>query len=194
MATASQKAQNAPSFKNNIAKGQADIKNALAQAAAAPVEAQAALTSAAGSYVQAQANASQTNTLLGMIGGIDQNNPDVIALKNGSLTQDELIKNNSGYGPLGGAYAQAVIKAAQASGYNVNQGNLTSLGQQNTVDAFTSGNPFSAITSAATQFGLAGYRALTGAGGTPVAVPKGTDGTLYGFPGYHSDGQQWVKN
>lgn len=31
-----------------------------------------------------------------------------------------------------------------------------------------------------------------GAGGGPV--PAGTDGAAYGFPGYHSDGTQWVEN
>lgn len=37
---------------------------------------------------------------------------------------------------------------------------------------------------------LSGATAGTGAAG--AAIPKGTDGTSYGFPGYVSDGSQWI--
>jgi len=35
---------------------------------------------------------------------------------------------------------------------------------------------------------------ISGGGDTSGPVPAGTDGASYGFPGYHSDGTQWVEN
>lgn len=60
-------------------------------------------------------------------------------------------------------------------------------------------NPTQVLDAIKTANSLQGQRQATGLNATTQgqasqSPAKGTDGAAYGFPGYHSDGTQWIKN
>lgn len=146
---------------------------------------------------------------LQMMGGNPgQYSQDVTDLKSGKMTIAQLhdkydsLKSPDGTS-IGPYIVSGIISQFQAGGGNIQASTLKSSAQTSQNEALNSGNPFLMTGAFGTQAIGALGTALTGNGSafssfsapsTLTSNPlKGTDGTVYGFPGYVSDGTKWVK-
>lgn len=186
--SATAKYRNSQAYKNNIAKGEADINAANAAAGAS------------------SASAAQTRTLTGLISGAttgggnaDQDVQDLLA---GRLTPDQLQAKYANYpGGSGGAIAAGILSKAQAQGYNVQSGTLAGDAAARRTAAANSGSLIPSLTIAG-QNAFGDVSSRLGFGSTPSLSaslnPKvgdvqnyiSTDGKSYP---YKYDGKNWVR-
>lgn len=178
LATATAKYRNSAAYKNNIAKGEADINAANAAAGLAG------------------AQTVQTRTLTGLISGsitgggnADQDVKDLLA---GRMTPDELQKKYANY-PIdsGGAIAAGILSKAQAQGYDVNKGVLAGKASADRVTAANSGSLIPSLTiGAQNAFGNVtsrlGFGGSSDASGSPFpgagSAVQGQTYSVGGFP------------
>lgn len=131
------------------------------------------------------ATAAQTQAMTSFLktGAVGASDPNVVALKNGTATPDEIYTKypTSVYG----GYAASIISQAQLQGYNLNSGTLSAQSQSNTTNALSSGNPFNIIGSLGAQ-GVGTVGALLTGSNTTASTPSLSSVTMKGPGGTFS--------
>lgn len=196
--TAISKFENSNYYKANIGTAQKTVQNLQAQISLAGAQAGEASAGAAAS----SASAAQTRTLTGLINGSGSAGTayqaDVQALLDGTATPAQIQTKYANYpGGTGGAIAAQILSAAQAQGYNVNEGTLSGEAQQSQTNALNSGNLFDMLGGWATQGINAAGRTLSSFGpstsGGPTVGQTQTVSQNGVSATYMYNGSAWVK-
>lgn len=185
LAAATAKVQQSALFRNNVDKGRADIANALAQAAAAPIQAGAAATSAQATKIQATAQAAlagvqvqQRQKILNSLNDPTAFTGDVNGLLSGTMTMDTLSNKYKDYPEgTGGLIIANILSQAQAKGFSPTQSELNYLGQKASTQGWAGGNLF-------TMFGTALSGAGSAAANKTLSNPTTSTGTTPSGLGY----------
>lgn len=180
LAAAQAKVANSAQYKQNLAKGAADI--AASNASANASNASAGLSSA---------QAAQINTILKTLKDNGSYDADVSGLTTGAATDATLHAKYDGYpNGMGALIISNIESQAQAKGWNPQQSSLNAAGQKSLTEAANSGNPFSILGAGGTSLlNTAGSKLfsnptaanpfnLTGSG-TTAKTPSGIPYTIH---------------